>query len=120
MITNETNRFDSSKGRGDFKTAIGVGRVIQGRQKARHGFRKVLIHYASRLGHRRSSDVSRRESYFDHSWVSRCTWARSETKADRPNRNMAYGDKYVHFRAESCCFRQLSSNLHTGESVLGT
>ena len=29
-ILNRKNRFDSSVGRGDFKTAIGVGKVIKG------------------------------------------------------------------------------------------
>lgn len=28
---NNVQRFDSSVGRGDFKTAIGVGRVIRGK-----------------------------------------------------------------------------------------
>jgi hypothetical protein len=30
MLTGYPRRFDSSVGRGDFKTQIGVGRVIQG------------------------------------------------------------------------------------------
>lgn len=63
-------RFDSSKGRGDFKTQIGVGKVIKGTLDLHdsHICGQRLTY--PRLGRRRPGDELRRESYFDNLRVS--------------------------------------------------
>ena len=60
-----SRRFDTSKGRGDFKTAIGVGKVIRGSNPTIQSTTKKqqLLMSLSRLGRRRHRDESRRKEH---------------------------------------------------------
>ena len=99
-------RFDSSVNRGDFKTKIGVGKVIRGVESSTysldHSYRQLM---SRRLGRGCHADELGREEYSDHLWVGSSiltfTSSVAKTDADPPFRDYAYGERYVKTRSKT-------------------